>query len=89
MIHHIATQGGGNIINTASNCAIAATLGMPSYNAMRGVVSAMSHGLALYHVALTISVNCVCPVDVLSSMLISERNQKGMITTGMPETQEE
>lgn len=89
VIPHMAAQGGGNIINTSSSCAIAATTGAASYNAVKGAVSSMSRGLALDHATQNIRVNCVCPGDVLTPMLISEGIQTGWITTGTPETPEE
>lgn len=89
VIPHMAGQGGGIIINTSSNCAIRATEGAASYNAVKGAISALTRGMAIDHAAQNIRVNCVCPGDVITPMLISEGIQTGRITTGTPQTDEE
>lgn len=86
---HMIEQGVGNIINTASNCAISATSGAISYNAVKGAVLSFTRGLAQDHANQNIRVNCVCPGDVLTPMLISEGIQTGWITSGSPQTEEE
>lgn len=82
-------QGGGNIINTASNCAFRAAPGAASYNAAKGAVVALSRAMALDHAEQNIRVNCVCPGDTITPMLIHEGIQTGKITTGDPQTEEE
>lgn len=82
-------QGGGNIINTASGCAVKAAPGAASYNAAKGAVAALTRAMAIDHAKQNIRVNCVCPGDVITPMLISEGIQTGKITTGDPKTEEE
>lgn len=89
VIPHMIYQGGGVIINTSSGCAIRATEGAASYNAVKGAVSALTRGMAIDHAAQNIRVNCVCPGDVVTPMLISEGIQTGRITTGIPKTEAE
>lgn len=82
-------NGGGNIINTASGCAIKAAPGAFSYNAVKGAVAAMTRAMAIDYADQNIRVNCVCPGDVITPMLIAEGIQTGKITTGDPKTEEE
>ncbi len=79
----------GNIINTASNCAVSATPGAASYNAVKGAVASLTRAMAVDHAEQNIRVNCVCPGDVITPMLINEGIQTGKITTGNPQTEEE
>ena len=79
----------GNIINTASNCAVSATPGAASYNAVKGAVASLTRAMAVDHAEDNIRVNCVCPGDVITPMLINEGIQTGKITTGNPQTVEE
>lgn len=79
----------GNIINTASGCAIKAAPGAASYNAVKGAVASLTRAMAVDHAEDNIRVNCVCPGDVITPMLINEGIQTGKITTGDPQTEEE
>lgn len=82
-------NGAGNIINTASGCAIKAAPGAFSYNAVKGAVVSMTRSMAVDYADQNIRVNCVCPGDVITPMLITEGIQTGKITTGDPKTEEE
>ena len=66
-------EGGGVIVN----------------NAVKGAVAALTRGMAVDFGKYNIRVNCVCPGDILTPMLISEGLQTGKITTGDPKTPEE
>ena len=75
-------EGGGVIVNTASGAAIKGVPDAAPYNAVKG-------GVAVDFGKYNIRVNCVCPGDILTPMLISEGLQTGKITTGDPQTPEE
>lgn len=82
-------QGGGVIVNTASGAALKGVPGAAPYNAVKGGVAALTRGMAVDFGKYNIRVNCVCPGDILTPMLIDEGIQTGQITTGDPQTPEE
>lgn len=82
-------QNGGVIINTASGAAIKGVPDAAPYNAVKGGVAALTRAMAVDFGKYNIRVNCVCPGDILTPMLISEGLQTGKITTGNPQTPEE
>ncbi len=82
-------EGGGVIVNTASGAAIKGVPDAAPYNAVKGGVAALTRGMAVDFGKYNIRVNCVCPGDILTPMLISEGLQTGKITTGDPKTPEE
>ena len=79
----------GLIVNTASGAAIKGVPDAAPYNAVKGGVAALTRGMAVDFGKYNIRVNCVCPGDILTPMLISEGLQTGKITTGDPKTPEE
>lgn len=79
-------EGGGVIVNTASGAAIKGVPDAAPYNAVKGGVAALTRGMAVDFGKYNIRVNCVCPGDILTPMLISEGLQTGKITTGDPKT---
>lgn len=82
-------EGGGVIVNTASGAAIKGVPDAAPYNAVKGGVAALTRAMAVDFGKYNIRVNCVCPGDILTPMLISEGLQTGKITTGDPQTPEE
>jgi NAD(P)-dependent dehydrogenase (short-subunit alcohol dehydrogenase family) len=54
-------QGGGTIINTASNWGFIAYPHWPAYCATKGAMVMLTKALALDHAPDNIRVNCVCP----------------------------
>ena len=82
-------QGGGVIVNTASGAAIKGVPDSAPYNAYKGGVAALTRGMAVDFGKYNIRVNCVCPGDIITPMLISEGIQTGKITTADPKTPEE
>lgn len=89
IVPHMINQGGGVIVNTASGAAIKGVPDAAPYNAVKGGVAALTRGMAVDFGKYNIRVNCVCPGDILTPMLISEGLQTGKITTGNPQTPEE
>lgn len=49
----------------------------------------MTRAMAIDYADQNIRVNCMCPGDVITPMLIEEGIQTGKITTGDPKTEEE
>lgn len=49
----------------------------------------MTRAMAIDYADQNIRVNCVCPGDVITPMLITEGIQTGKITTGDPKREEE
>lgn len=82
-------EGGGVIVNTASGAAIKGVPDSASYNAYKGGVAALTRGMAVDFGKYNIRVNCVCPGDIITPMLITEGLQTGKITTADPQTPEE
>ena len=52
-------------------------------------MAALTRGMAVDFGKYNIRVNCVCPGDIITPMLISEGIQTGKITTTDPKTPEE
>lgn len=82
-------EGGGVIVNTASGAALKGVPAAAPYNAVKGGVAALTRSMAVDFGKYNIRVNCVCPGDILTPMLISEGLQTGKITTDDPRTPEE
>ena len=82
-------QGGGVLVNTASGAAIKGVPDAAPYNAMKGGVAALTRGMAVDFGKFGIRVNCVCPGDIVTPMLIDEGLQTGAITTADPKTPQE
>jgi len=79
----------GVIINTASGAAIKGVPDAAAYNAAKGGVTALTRSMAVDFGAYGIRVNCVCPGDIMTPMLLEEGIQTGKITTTAPRTQKE
>lgn len=62
---------GGSIVNIGSDAGISGNYGCPVYCASKGAVVAFSKALAL-DLAPRVRVNCVCPGDVDTPMLIEQ-----------------
>jgi meso-butanediol dehydrogenase / (S,S)-butanediol dehydrogenase / diacetyl reductase len=65
-IPHMAKQGGGAIISTASTTAIAGIKDRAAYVTSKGAVAAMTRAMALDHVHQNIRINCVAPGTIES-----------------------
>lgn len=82
-------EGGGVIVNTASGAAIKGVPDAAPYNAVKGAVAALTRGMAVDFGKYNIRVNCICPGDIVTPMLINEGLETGKITTASPQTEKE
>lgn len=73
----MAQVGGGAIINTASGWGLVGGRRAVSYCASKGAVVNMTRAMALDHAAQNIRVNCICPGDTDTPMLLDEARQLG------------
>ncbi len=71
-------QGGGAIVNVASDASLIATQRMAAYCASKGAVLQLTRAMALDHAADGIRVNAVCPDNVDTPMLTLEARQLGI-----------
>ena len=83
------SQGGGNIINTASGAAYKACPDALGYNVLKAGVASLTRSIAVDFGGAHIRCNCICPGDIDTPMLRSEGLQTGAITTVDPKTPEE
>lgn len=70
-------QGGGVVVNVASGWGLTGGPNAVAYCAAKGGVVQMSRAMAVDHGQDNIRVNCVCPGDTDTPMLISEAKQLG------------
>ena len=70
-------QGGGVIVNIASNASLVGGTEIAAYCASKGAVMQMTRAMALDHAADGIRVNAVCPGDVITPMLEGEARSLG------------
>lgn len=76
-IPYMVTQGGGAIVNTGSGWSMKGGAQAAAYCAAKAGVLNLTRAMAIDHGAQGIRVNCVCPGDVLTPMLMSECKQLG------------
>jgi len=74
----MAEAGGGVIINTASGWGLVGGEKASSYCASKGAVVLLTKAMAIDHGPQNIRVNCICPGDTETPMLISEARQLGV-----------
>ena len=77
VIPHMIRGGGGSIINIASGWGLKGGPRAASYCAAKGGTVNLTRAMAIDHGQHNIRVNCVCPGDVDTPMLRSEREQLG------------
>lgn len=63
----MAAQGGGSIVNTASNIAVVGLADRAAYVASKGAVAALTRSMAIDHAAEQIRVNSIAPGPTRSS----------------------
>jgi len=74
----MAAGGGGAIVNTASGWGLAAGPRAAAYCASKGAVVQLTKAMAIDHAAQGIRVNCVCPGDIDTPMLVAEADALGV-----------
>ena len=77
-VRQMRTQGGGAIINIASDWGLVGGRNAFAYCASKGAVVQMTRAMAVDHAKDNIRVNCVCPGDVDTPMLASGIVKRGM-----------
>jgi NAD(P)-dependent dehydrogenase (short-subunit alcohol dehydrogenase family) len=77
VVPHMIRNGGGNIINIGSGWSLKGGPKAASYCAAKGGTVNLTRAMAIDHGKHNIRVNCVCPGDVATPMLLSECAQLG------------
>ena len=67
--NHLKDQGGGAIVNVASNCGKVGYKNMAAYNAAKAAVISLTRSLSMEWAEHNINVNAVCPGGVDTPML--------------------
>ena len=77
VVPHMIRNGGGSVINIGSGWSLKGGPRAASYCAAKGGVVNLTRAMAIDHGKDNIRVNCVCPGDVETPMLLSECAQLG------------
>jgi NAD(P)-dependent dehydrogenase (short-subunit alcohol dehydrogenase family) len=77
VVPHMIRGGGGSIINIGSGWSLKGGPRAASYCAAKGGAVNLTRAMAIDHGKDNIRVNCVCPGDVATPMLLSECEQLG------------
>ena len=77
-VRRMRVQGGGAIVNIASDWGLVGGRNAFAYCASKGAVVQMTRAMAVDHAKDNIRVNCVCPGDVDTPMLASGIAKRGM-----------
>jgi len=77
VVPHMASHGGGSIINTGSGWSLKGGPKAAAYCAAKAGVLNLTRAMAIDHGKDNIRVNCICPGDVDTPMLASECTQLG------------
>jgi NAD(P)-dependent dehydrogenase (short-subunit alcohol dehydrogenase family) len=77
VVPHMIRNGGGSIINIGSGWSLKGGPRAAAYCAAKGGVVNLTRAMAIDHGQHNIRVNCVCPGDIDTPMLQSERAQLG------------
>jgi NAD(P)-dependent dehydrogenase (short-subunit alcohol dehydrogenase family) len=75
---HMIAQGGGAIVNTSSGWGLVGGNEAAAYCAAKGGVVLLTKAMAVDHSRQGIRVNCVCPGDVETPMLVEDAKWRGM-----------
>jgi NAD(P)-dependent dehydrogenase (short-subunit alcohol dehydrogenase family) len=78
---HMIAQGGGAIVNNASGWGLVGGNEAAAYCAAKGGVVLLTKAMAVDHSRQGIRVNCVCPGDVDTPMLVDDAQRRGMAWT--------
>jgi NAD(P)-dependent dehydrogenase (short-subunit alcohol dehydrogenase family) len=71
-------QGGGAIVNTSSGWGLVGGNEAAAYSAAKGGVVLLTKAMAVDHSRQGVRVNCVCPGDVDTPMLVEDAKWRGM-----------
>jgi len=82
VLPHMIRAGGGSIINIGSGWSLKGGPMAASYCAAKGGVVNLTRAMAIDHGKHNIRVNCVCPGDIETPMLLSECLQLGQDRDG-------
>jgi len=74
----MSAQGGGTIINNASGWGLVGGDKAAAYCAAKGGVVLLTKAMAVDHSHQGIRINCICPGDVETPMLIEDARRRGM-----------
>src|ERR1039457_3785706 len=77
VVPHMVRNGGGSIVNIGSGWSLKGGPRAASYCAAKGGTVNLTRAMAIDHGKNNIRVNCVCPGDVETPMLLSECAQLG------------
>ncbi|MEJ2209653.1 MAG: SDR family NAD(P)-dependent oxidoreductase [Anaerolineae bacterium] len=78
---HMIARGSGAIVNIASGWGLVGGNEAAAYCAAKGGVVLLTKAMAVDHSAQGIRVNCVCPGDVDTPMLVDDAQRRGMAWT--------
>jgi 2-hydroxycyclohexanecarboxyl-CoA dehydrogenase len=77
-IPHMIEQGGGAIVNTASQWGLYPAPGHIAYNVSKAAVAAFTQNLARDYAPMKVRVNAVCPGEIGTPMLQKAAERKGL-----------
>jgi NAD(P)-dependent dehydrogenase (short-subunit alcohol dehydrogenase family) len=72
----MAAQGGGSVISTSSALGLVGDPLLPAYGATKGAIIAMTKAMAQAHGPQGIRVNCICPGDVATPLVVEYFEQQ-------------
>jgi NAD(P)-dependent dehydrogenase (short-subunit alcohol dehydrogenase family) len=78
---HMIAQGSGAIVNTSSGWGLVGGNEAAAYCAAKGGVVLLTKAMAVDHGRQGIRINCVCPGDVDTPMLVDDAQRRGMAWT--------
>lgn len=77
VLPHLTANGGGSIINIASQWGLHPAAGHVAYNSSKAAVVALSQSLARDHGCQGVRVNAVCPGEIMTPMVAQKLRDSG------------